>query len=508
MESLLPGIIEDFSDAQASYSAAQPSRFRRQRNRLGGTADAHLATQFDYWKIRETVRDMVRNDAMIGQAGRRAVSNAFGSGLVPVPQTGDEGLDEEAKARWKDWSEDALQCDIARKFDFHQGCRMVALHSLFDGDIFAVPTGLGAIQYLEGELVNSPPNIYDDVVHGVELDSVGGAARYWLVKKRAGEHKRLGRRLYFDYNKRPALDPDGFPNVLHILAHDRVSQNRGISCLTPVLDLCGQFEDLNFAKVIQQQFASLIGAFITSDRDEQRGSRESQTQDDGTEIKVEQMKPGAMWRLQHGETVTPFAPNVTPPELFKHMRMLLRIIGASLGLPLFLVLLDSSDTVFHGYRGELEQAKLGFRDLQNMVIKRFARHVYRWKMREWFMVSPAGRRLEAQNRLYLHRWSRPGFPYVDPLVDAKADAMALENLLASPRDLAQRRGQNWEEVVAETVADRALSIRSAARAAAELNSEFEDLGVTWRDILNLKPQTGVSISEARETGPAPAGAAA
>lgn len=497
MNNSMPSMQESFQDAKGAYQAARPSRFRRQRTGLGGTADAHYR-EIDFWNIREFCRDMDRNDALVGQMIDRAVNNALLSPLTPVPQTPDEELNKAAKAKWDAWAPHADRVDIARKFNFHQGCKMMLRHRMVDGDSFALPLGVGALQFIEGDRVNSPPNLFDQVVHGVEVDSFGGPSRYWLVVENQKRRKHGGHRLPFEFNKRAAYDEQGFPNVLHLIKPKRFTQSRGMSVLTPVFDLCGQFEDLNFAKVVQQQFAACVAVFINRERDFQMGGRTTENREDGTTATLEKMSPGMIVRGKAGESMTAFSPNVTPPELFDHMKLLLRMIGANVGLPLYLVLMDSSGTVFHGYRGEFEQAKIGFMELQNNLIERFCAPIWRWKMREWFGSDPRYAALVESGDLYRHRWSRPGWPYIDPLTDAKADSMAMENLLVSPRDLSQRRGQNWNEIVSETVADRSFSIRSAAAAAEQLNKEFPGIAVTWRDVLNLKPQTGVSISENKD----------
>ena len=38
--------------------------------------------------------------------------------------------------------------------------------------------------------------------------------------------------------------------------------HRGMPALTPVVELAGQVDDLNFAKILQQQLSACIGIFI------------------------------------------------------------------------------------------------------------------------------------------------------------------------------------------------------------------------------------------------------
>ena len=103
------------------YQAAIPSRFRRVRtgyNPLGSGADYHYRYQQDWLKILEDCRDMDRNDVIIGQTVDPAVANEIQDGFTLTPMTGDPKLDKDLAARWKDWAEDADQCDLTGERGF------------------------------------------------------------------------------------------------------------------------------------------------------------------------------------------------------------------------------------------------------------------------------------------------------------------------------------------------------------------------------------------------------
>lgn len=485
-----------FNSIKAAYSAALPSRFKRQRNRIHGTADAHYASRVEFHRIREYARDMDRNDAIIGQMIDRAVDNIVGNGFKPIPQTGDKQLDRLLQSRFNDWSRDPFQCDVNRKFSFRRIERLLLRHRFIDGDSFAIPTSDGRLQLVEGDWIDSPSNQHDGVVHGVELNDIGSPVRYWFQKPRIEDREINIDRLAQgpeSYDKRPAYDRDGNPMVLHIMDPKRISQSRGVSAFAPVFDITGMFEDTNFAKLVQQQIASCVAMFIERQNDFQLGGRKTVNEDDGTASVVEELSPGLIIRGKTGETMKAFAPSLQVGEWSDHARMLVRMIGANIGMPLTLAMLDTTNTTFHGYRGELQQARLGFECVQDSMEEQFHRPVYRWLIRQWFTDQEIASFKAQGIDLFSHRWSRPGWAYIDPLTDAKADVMALENLLISPRDLHTARGRDWEDTVRETVEDRALAIRLAVEESRKIKEEL-DVDIDWRDLLNLKTPTGISVS--------------
>lgn len=477
-----------FATIKAEYAATLPSRFRRTRNYLGGGADSHYANPQHFWQMREYVRDMDRNDGVFGQLVDRAITNE--GVLRPIPQTGDEGLNKEIVDRWEAWAENPIECDLARKHAFPEIARLVRRHETIDGDIFALPLDTGQLQVVEGDNVCSPMNLGGDVIHGVRLDEYGGPIEYWFARTRnAQRFAHTVSKSYWspsDYDRKPALDENGEPVVIHVFDPSRISQSRGITAFHAIFDTSGMLEDLNFAKLIQAQVVSSIAAFIQRDRDYQTGARTNETQADGTVQVLEEVSPGLMYRLRPGETIQGFSPAVPNPEHLPYVRFMLRMIGAAIGMPLSLVLLDTAETTFHGYRGEIQQAEIGFEWRRESIARRFYRPTYRRKIREWYP-----NRL-SDPRIFKHKWRGKGFPYVDPFTDAQADKIRRDNLFVSPRDLAVEHGNDWESIVEETVEDNERMIKRAQEAAARLSTGTDK--VTWREVLSLSTPAGVQAS--------------
>ncbi len=170
-----------------------------------------------------------------------------------------------------------------------------------------------------------------------------------------------------------------------------------------------------------------------------------------------------------------------------------------------MLLMDASETNFSGWRGAVDQAQMGFRRNQTVLIERFLRPVYAWKVSRWLEFDDEIRRLAGRDGVdvYGHGWNRPGWKYIQPLQDASADLLAVRNGLTSWRRMQATRGRDWQIVAGEIVADNALAIRLAKQTAQEINGEFpDDAPVHWRELISLPTPDGVSVALAEpvETG--------
>jgi len=495
----------DMTKIRAGYRAAQQSRFSALRTGLGGTGDAHVAGGLDYGRVREISRDMIRNDMVIGQMLERATDN-IAKQAMPIPATGNPDINAVISQEWSDWAKNPALCDTTKMHTFQDQCWAVIHHLLMDGDVFALPTiedDIPKIQLNEGDWVTSPLGGVrgDGIIHGVEINDLGRPLRYWFSPPTLLQYESVGIRTsgYGSHTPRAAFDSDGNPLVFHIRPKPkRISMHRGMPALTPVVELAGQFDDLNFAKILQQQLSACIGTFIertmANESDTELGPQETVTYGTSTRV-YEKLSPGAVVKGAPGEKLHMIGGSAATSDFMGHMRMLLRMIGANVGMPLCLALLDASETNFHGYRGEITEAREGFKALQARLENYFCAPTYRFFVR-WLAFQRGWRLLDSD--LVRHRWSFTGWSYIKPLEDAQADAYQIENLLGSPRDILAERGLSWEDTVRETVEDQASAIRQAILMAQKISKETGE-DISWRDVLNRKVPQGTTFNTTKST---------
>lgn len=491
---------------RADYDMSRHSRFVRRRTGtapLGGTADYHYRAERQYYDDMEQARDMVRNDCVVGQIIDRATANIIQDGFVLRPETGDSRLDNELFYRWQDWSCDAEQVDIAGELTWQDIETHYCRSMLADGDIVATALHSGHVQTWEAHAVQTSTRV-ENTFLGVTLDQYRKRVRYWLMAD-AIDATRVSKTQAVGVNTR---DENDCRVVFHVYNPRRVTQTRGVTALAPIFSLSGMFEDINFAKLVQQQVVSCFAIFreqtaipmgTPPSTMSDYGALSEQPVGNGTQI-IDDISPAMEVIGKPGEKLHGFSPNVPNAEFFNHVRLMLQLIGVNLGLPLCLVLMDGSETNFSGWRGAVDEARKGFKANQQNLMRRLHTPVYEWKVRQWMEEDDAIKRASSKPRvnIWRHRWTPPRWHYIEPLKDAAGDVIQLEATLTSRRRLHGDNGQDWEEIVDEQVADNTYAIEKALKAAAKLNGKFANspgfTPIHWTNLIGLTMPKGVTLS--------------
>ncbi len=495
-------IATEFDRIRADYDMSRVSRFVRRRTGLapqGGSADYHYRNESQFYTDIEKARDMDRNDAIIGQTIDRAVSNEVQDGFSLDPQTGDKPLNDELYALWQEWANDPESCDIAGEHTWHDFEQHASRSQKLDGDCVLLGIDEGSLQFIEAHGVQTTTR-QDNTFLGVQRGEFGRHEAYWILEdpKIPLGHKEQSVAV-------DVRNSDGFRQAFHVYNPKRMSQTRGVTSLAPVFSLAGMFEDIQFAKLVQQQVVSCFAVFreqaqLTGGElprmNSSYGSPTVEVSQSGTRY-IENITPGMEIIGAPGEKLSGFSPNVPNAEYFTHVKLMLQMIGVNLGLPLCLVLMDGSETNFSGWRGAVDEARKGWRSNQTNLVNRLHKPVYRWKVAEWISTVPSIG--SAYDRLgdaiFAHTWNAPRWQYIDPVGDAKGDQLRLQNGLISPRRLHAERGAEWEEVADEIVADMAYAIAAAKKTADKINAANPDSQpVQWRELINLPMPQGVTMA--------------
>tara|TARA_R110002110_G_scaffold59182_3_gene167672 strand:+ start:157 stop:1707 length:1551 start_codon:yes stop_codon:yes gene_type:complete len=492
-------------DIKADYEISKRhGRFRRTRKGVAGvgtTGDFHFRNESEWLYSIEYARDLDRNDSVAGMIVDRLIDNILQDvGIRPDPCTGDENADAFLKQRWKEWSEDEDQCDLAGEMTFAEMERAVLRGTLVDGDILPVANDAGTLEIMEAHRCRTPSNTKRNVVYGVELDEHRKRLRYLFTRDELDPRRAL--RKVSDTVPVDARDSGGNRQVFHVFDPSRVSQTRGMSAFRRVADTIGMHDDIEFAELVRHQIASCFAVFRKKAKASplgggQYGPRTTETTGSYSRT-LENIGPGMEIDGEPGEELTGFSPNTPGSDYLNHITKVLKTVCANLGIPFQAVFLDPSQTNFSGWRGALDQARMGYRRVQTWMIRKFHRRVYNWKVRTWLAESSELQAWHNQDGVdvFRHKWSRPSWEYVQPLQDAAADVTKVKSGITTLRKVHSSRGDDFDEVIVEGVSDNAKWYRLCRDAAREINAEAEDESeqVSWRELLAMPLHDNVKMT--------------
>jgi len=496
-----PKNLQDaFGKIRADYDMSRASRFVRRRTGVapqGSGPDYHYRTEVKYYQDIEQARDMDRNDGLVGVLADRRVDNIVQSGFTLDPKTGDKKLDLDLWERWEAFSNNADECDICGESTWKEIERQCVRSESIDGDIVVIGTQDGPFQMLESHAIQTSTQI-ENTFLGVTTD------RY---KKRMQYHVQEELNAFGQTSQSTPIDvrnSDGMRQLFHVYNPKRVNMTRGVTQMAPIFSYSGMLEDINFAKLVQQQVVSCFAIFrkIMSGTNgnlpsvDGYGNSSTSTTPAGTR-QIEGVSPGMEVVGNPGEELQGFSPNVPNSEYFQQVKLILQIIGVNFGLPLCLVLMDGSETNFSGWRGAVDEARKGFVADQVNLVRRLNRPAYKWKLSQWIADDPALKRAASKSKIniYNHNWNMPTWSYIEPVADAEGDAVQLRNALTSPRRLHAARGKDWEEISEETIADNSYAIERGMKQAEAINKKFPNGPMlTWRDLIALPMPEGQTLA--------------
>jgi capsid protein len=323
-----------------------------------------------------------------------------------------------------------------------------------------------------------------------------------------------------EWNELQPIDlvgPDGVPQVTHCFRDDRVTMTRGVGAWARMLEMCGVFDDANFAQAVKAMMASMVvwEHKLGPDgdaKDPTYGGRETRPDGRNREERIDQMKPGMVVRTRGEEELVVRATNVTAGETLTHLQFLINLMSVNLGIPLMEALLNGDVSNFAGARMARDAAKLGWKRCQKMLIHKRCRPDYRRRLANALRRPGAFgrglRRAEARlgEAIFGLEIIAPRWPYQQPLHDAQADDLKLQNGTASKRQIvAESSGRDLDDVTDEDINDTTRAILKAMNSARYINQQYpQGDPVTWRDIYrghaaDVRPRPAAGGDESRPT---------
>lgn len=453
----------------------------RNLNVRAQTADADILPDLETLRARS--RHLIMNAPLAGGAINTTVLNVVGTGLRMSPQADGTTLaavagatpvqvkafEEAAEREWRMFCR-REHADITGRLTFAAMQNLAFRSTLADGDIFAAvvqaPRGRPfdfALQLIEADRVGNPNFVADQqtVAGGVEYDAAGGVAAYHVAEQnRTTSVKRNWRRF-------PAWAADGSPRVLHLMAHERVNESRGVPFLAPVM---AAFADLHRGTQAELQ-AMVLNACIAILGEAPDGGSVLKSEAEAAAGTGSQgglaraditFEPGMVLEgFMPGETIKSFDASRPNDKFDPFVQAILRQVGARLGLP-FEVLVLHFTASYSAARAALLQAWAFYRTRRAWLAESLCQPVYELVLRNavvrgridapGFLADPMLRAAWCGAR-----WTGPSPGQIDPLKEVNAAKTRLALRLSTrSRETAELTGDEWEQVATEFAEEEAF----------------------------------------------------
>lgn len=275
------------------------------------------------------------------------------------------------------------------------------------------------------------------IVLGIELDRrTMRPVAYWLWDR----HPTLAGR------QRQRVSAD---RVLHVFKRLRAGQVRGVPWFAPAIVTWKLGDRYTEAELYQSLLAAAQGGFFVS-RD--GAGVEIPRDAAGKPIPlVMQAEPGAARMLPAGYEFQEWKPTHPTANYVGFMKAIKRTISRAFGRSYASLTGDLSDVNFSSMRTdrvrETEQNKVHQQDL---LVEQFCDVVFRdWLAMQIVLgtLGPVPIALDAM--LQAVTWMLRGWPWIDPLKDAAASQIELNNGLTSPQRICAEKGRDFFDIVDE-----------------------------------------------------------
>jgi lambda family phage portal protein len=467
----------DTAYAGASYRRKQLANWAPSRS----PADLDLLPELDTLVAR--TRDLDRNNGIAAGIFQTLNDNIVGTGLR-LAATPDyralgktiawaEEWGRQVESLWKTWAE-GCSCDAAYRRNFASMSQLVFRSALQNGETLALALWLDrpnipwhtAVQLVDSDRLSNPIDklqVTKNLRGGIEIDDFGRPIAYHI--RAVPEYLTL----YYgpqvggpdEWVRVPAETEWGRKRVIHMYEQQRIDQTRGAPILTPIIE---QFRMLDSYQRTELQSAivnAIVAGIIETPMDP-AGIAELVGGDGASYLAAKneyrvQLEGGTLIPLWPGDKLQPFTPSRPVGTFGAFVETIQRQIGAAVGLPYELVAKDFSKTNYSSARAALLEAWRFFSYRRQWMATYWYQPVYELWLEEAINAGlvEAPEYYELKPFYTRAKWIGPGRGWVDPVKEAEAARIRMENNISTLEMECAEQGYDWQEILEQ----RAIEVR-------------------------------------------------
>lgn len=386
---------------------------------------------------RERAEELYATNGIATGIVDRFVENVVGpSGIKLQVQSADKGWNEQAEGLMDEWAMDGA--DARGMDDLYTGLQRNWFRGMMvGGDIGIIKLRDGSLQTIDGGDISTPHDKLtdDSIVDGVQLSRLLKPLAFYVESEDKNQTKHT------------AVPAHHF--IFYTWGKLKPKDTRGVSAFRQAIDsnILDQIEGNIEAVVAAAQMAAMLGLLITDGPgggDDTLQGTTPTTDAAGNAAAEMNLEPGMVKGLAYGSTVTQVNPTQPGQNWPDFIATLGRVLGLPFGLPLELVFLDFSRTSYSSARTSMLQVQRVFRGHQERFINRVLRNIYEWRISKFISAGKLSPRPDALK----HNWIAPGWQWVDPEKEGKANLLALDGGWTTVTDICAGLGKDFSEVVA------------------------------------------------------------
>lgn len=456
-----------------AHDAGKSSRHRQSKAGVVSFAqdEDRATTEIGREYNRLECRDLIRNDPVVSGIVKRFADNVVGSGIMPQAKTSDTDWNDEAEAFFNEWSKIA---DYRQRLTLWDIQRLIVNARMTDGEVGFVLVKNGQLQPIEAERIRQPSTPNDaGFIDGLRLTETGIKTGYAI-------HRRDKLSGMFTGNDFEIIAASDFKHVTNAFRFDQL---RGIPELGPVVNSIKDLGEYVNATLLKAKNEAKRFYTVENEAGTYTGLPRRTDTEDTSSTPIQNVQTGEIHYLRKGEKMNEIG-NVTPGQTFDpFVEKMLRMIGASLGLPYEFVLLDFSQGSFSSSRAALMQTYRTFENWQQWLIIGFLQPIWNWRIAKAIKdgdlrMAPVDSR--GVSEWYKVQWQTPEYEWIDPQAEAQARTIEIAAGASSLTQWTRKKGRDAQDVLKEKGTD----IANAIKIAADIN-EQHGTAITWKDLITL-----------------------
>lgn len=443
--------------ALRSYSASLQNGVANRLDRgWVSSSPTTVQTQFErtrLFNMRDRARTADADNPIAHGILNRLVDNVVGKGFTLRATSSNADFNREVEERFY-WQSDTF--DIRGLMSWPDLQRDAYRSYERDGDFGTAlvnDRGLSRLQPVSSHQIETPDTKQaagtpQRMFDGVECDTVGRPVRFWV-------------RTQDEYGKRQ-FAPVQARDFVFLSRIKRTNQVRGETCLAQIFPYLEQLDGYVDAVVVAARMAAVFG-LIFKDSPAKYAAGPTVMNSQGQQQMVVTLENGQIKLVGKEGSVQQVDAKQPMNQTPDFIRMMLRLIGLPVDMPLELTLMDFSQTNYASARGSLLQFYRAMGARQEFFKRVYLSRVFRW----WIAreINAGTFSTPAPEDYLSHDWIAHGWQWVDPVKELQAALLEADMGVNSLTNIAASQGRDFMDTLAERAAEMA-AIRTAQLPAA------------------------------------------